>query len=194
MEPSLRVTSRTRPTPRIAAWGGLITGVKVSTLKPSSELTVKVPPETSSTTERAVLHPVGEDRHLPGELLQRHAIGALEHGHHQPVLVIHREAHVHLGLDDDLIPMEAGVEPGVLAQRKRGRLHDEHRERDHHTLASPLAIEAVELLHRRFDVDLAGQRELRHRPQALVHALADGAPPPAVRDGRVDDGGAGRGC
>ncbi len=107
-----------RPTPRMAASGRLMTGVKASTSYMPRLVMVKVPPVRSSGSERPLRGPLHQLAELGAELAQALLVGVADHRHEQAALGIHSHAHVDVAQELDGIRGQAGVHVGELAQRR----------------------------------------------------------------------------
>ena len=136
--PSHATPSWTRPTPRMATLGGLITGVKKS---------MPLAPEGGDRERRAV-ELVDADRAVAarrgrggpprptGPASERRSASAID-GHEQPVGHGDRDAEVDVGVQRDGVAVDAGVEPGVVGERLHRGAADEIGERDADAVGLP---------------------------------------------------------
>ena len=120
--PSASTTSsRSRPTPRMPALGGLITGVKTSTPNAPRALTLKVPPSSSPGASAPRAGGVGEPARLGGEIDEVPMGGVAYHRHQQPVVDRDRQPDMDLGQDGDPGLGDLCVHARVHGERPRGR-------------------------------------------------------------------------
>ena len=135
---------------------------------------VKVPPVRSSGKERPLRARSTSSRKVDAELPQRLRVRIANHRHQQPLLRVHRHAHVDVRHQLDGVGREAGVHVGELAQR----LRDDQRQqvvvaRREAPVFRDLGLQPLAHGHELGRVDLADQGDAGGRVDARAHPVGD---------------------